>query len=741
MTHSKKYAFSGWPAYEHKVPVMIENKQHDYIMYGLQNEYPYYLLQMFKRSAKHNAIINGKVQYIIGKGWAVKEDAQLLARAKAEKFLTDINEYEDLNDLTDKLALDLEIFNGFAVAVTWAKDKKSIARLEHYPMQKVRVDKQDKWFQVADWYDALMIQKFPSGAQVERIPAFDPDNRVGKQLLYYRCYAPGVEHYPLPNYMGGLAWIEADVEVANFHINNLKNGFVASAILNLNNGVPEPEEQEEVERQVNRKFSGTNNAGRLIVNFNDDVSKAPTITTLQASDLDKQFDILNKTIQQEIFVAHNVVNPMLFGVKTEGQLGGRAELVEAYELFKNTYINDRQQKLERVINYLASFNSIDGLYLQPTEPITEQLSETVMSQVATKDELREKLGLPILQEEELGGARLVADAINALSPLVANKVLESMSPNEIRALAALPPKAEGQALPADAATGAEADPAAEQQMTNSVLRSLTGREYQGMMRIVRQFTQGKISKEQAALLLQNGYGLQPEEVNIMLGEDADPTTEFSADDDQEEMLKKVAALFGANESDYVVLSSTPMRFESDEQLVKSERMMFAVEPQNKALDKLILDYRDRNPRATVEQIAKAIDRPLADVAKRIQYLIDNNRYPVSRTIDQKTKDAPTSEPILEVRYKYNWAPEFKGKASKTTSRKFCQVMMDMASSGKLYTREDINQISAIMGYSVWTRRGGWYTVPNTDIRKPQCRHVWEQQLVMRKGNQLERVTE
>lgn len=686
MTHSKKYAFSGWPAYEHKVPVMIENKQHDYIMYGLQNEYPYYLLQMFKRSAKHNAIINGKVQYIIGKGWAVKEDAQLLARAKAEKFLTDINEYEDLNDLTDKLALDLEIFNGFAVAVTWAKDKKSIARLEHYPMQKVRVDKQDKWFQVADWYDALMIQKFPSGAQVERIPAFDPDNRVGKQLLYYRCYAPGVEHYPLPNYMGGLAWIEADVEVANFHINNLKNGFVASAILNLNNGVPEPEEQEEVERQVNRKFSGTNNAGRLIVNFNDDVTKAPTITTLQASDLDKQFDILNKTIQQEIFVAHNVVNPMLFGVKTEGQLGGRAELVEAYELFKNTYINDRQQKLERVINYLASFNSIDGLYLQPTEPITEQLSEQAYLQVATPDEVREKLGLPVAEKPE---AAQMSDEVPV----------------------------------------------------NDVLRKMSGREYQGMMRIVRQFTQGKITKQQAALLLKNGYGLDESSINIMLGSDEDPNTEFSGQDDNADMLEKVASLFGAHESDYVVLSSVAMRFESDEKLIESEKMMFAVEPENKELDEKILAYRKDNPRATVEQIAKGIDASLAAVARRIQYLISKDEYPIRRTIDQKTKDAPTSEPILEVRYKYNWAPEFKGKASKATSRKFCQVMMDMAASGKLYTREDINQISAIMGYSVWTRRGGWYTVPNTDIRKPQCRHVWEQQLVMRKGNQLERVTE
>lgn len=668
---SNKYSFMQWPSIEHKVPIMMENHQHDYIMYGLANEYPYYLLNMYKRSAKHNAIVNGKTQYIIGKGWTAKEDAGLVARAKAEKFMNNCNEYEDLNDLTEKLVLDLEIFNGFAVYVTWAKDKKSIARLEHCPMQKVRVDKNDKMFQVAEWYDAMMIQRFPSGEQVERVPAFDPTNRIGKQLFYYRCYSPGVEHYPLPQYLGGLAWIEADVEVANFHIQNLKNGFVASTLLNFNNGIPEPEEQLEIERQIRRKFTTTDNAGRIIVNFNDDPAKAPTIQTLVPSDLDKQFEMLNKTIQQEIFVAHNVVNPMLFGVKTEGQLGGRKELVEAYELFKNTYINDRQQKVERMVNYIASFNGVEGLLLQPTDPITEQLSEAAYMQVATPDEVREKLGLKVDEPD-----------------------------------------------PSQPAEMAEA---------NDNIKKLSGREYQNLQRIIREYNKGKLSLEQAKQLMKSGFALTEDDVTMLLGLNEQ---QFS-DDDQPELLEKVASMFGVQADGYEVLSSVPFRFESEEQLNASEQMMFAVEPKNEELDEKILAYRKDNPRATVEQIADGIKEPRAAVARRIQYLISKDLYPIKRTIDQKTE--ATTEPTLEVRYRYNWAPEFKGRATKATSRKFCQIMMDLAGSGKLYSRDDINQISAIMGYSVWARRGGWYTIPNTDTRRPQCRHVWEQQLVMKKA--------
>jgi hypothetical protein len=89
---------------------------------------------------------------------------------------------------------------------------------------------------------------------------------------------------------------------------------------------------------------------------------------------------------------------MLFGVKTEGQLGGRNELVEGYELFKATYVNDRVRKVERMINYLGSFNGVEGMELIPVEPITERLSEQALLQIMTQDELREKAGLQPLEK-------------------------------------------------------------------------------------------------------------------------------------------------------------------------------------------------------------------------------------------------------------------------------------------------------------------------------------------------------
>jgi len=701
---SIKQSFTQWLGIEHKVPVMLENKAGKYITYGALNEYPYYLLDNYRRSSKHNAIVNGKVNYIVGGGWQPGEKMTVEQQARYAKFFDGLSEHDDLNDITEKLVLDLELFNGFAVAVTWNK-MGTIAKMEHIPFEKIRVDKDERMFQVADWYDDAMVQLYPKIGDVEKIPAFDADNRIGKQLFYYRVYAAGVKSYPLPEYMGGLAWIEADVQVANFHNNNLRNNFWGGYLINFNNGIPTPEEQGDIERQIKRKFSGTDNAGRFVVTFNDDVSKAPTLEPLTPSDMDKQFEILNKAIQSEIFISHRVVNPMLFGVKTEGQLGGRQELVEAYELFKATYVNDRVRKVERMINYLGSFNGVEGMELIPVEPITERLSEQALLQIMTPEELREKAGLPALEKQP-------ADVVGP-----------NPQPDE--------------------------QPQTPAQLSNDNIKKLSGREYQNLMRIVRHYAQEKITLEMARTMLSAGFGLTPEEVNTLLGvqEQAfsepqwgeEDTEDYGWGEEEFKVLEVVASKFGSSSDEYVVMHSKPMRFDTD--LDDQVRQAFAeLGEEEKELDKKIEAYRKKNRDASVEEMAKEFGVSKAKVAKRVAYLITKDRYPIARAVDQIAEQGlpknikEVAEPVLEVRYKYAWAAGFSNK-DKRTSREFCKVMLDLADQGKVYTRDDIDGISNIMGYSVWNRRGGWYHTAS-GVNRPQCRHVWEQQLVIRKGNKI-----
>jgi DNA-binding Lrp family transcriptional regulator len=659
---TKPFAFT-WQPYQHKVPIFDERNGQDFISYGIDNDYPYYLLNLYRRSAKHNAIVNGKVGFILGKGWTSEEP-------NAAAFLdspTFPNAYDSLDDLTQKTTMDLEVFNGMALYVTWAKDG-TIATLEHCQFEKVRVNKRGDMFFVADWYSADMQRAFPSQDQIEKIPCFDPKNRIGKQLFYYKVYSPSVKTYPLPEYLGGTAYIELDIEIANFAINEIKNNFFPSIFINFPNGVPTPETQNDVEKTLFNKFGGSDNAGRVLINFSDGKDLAPSIDPIPLTDLPGRYLQIEKTVEQNIFVAHRVTSPMLFGVKTEGQLGGKNELVESYEIFKATYVESRVQCVEKNYNYLASFNAVAGLKLQSVEPVTEQLSEQALMQILTEDELREKAGYK--------------------------------------------PKAEVQP---------------DLQLESNALSGLSASQQDKMLRVVRKYSQGQMTKEQAAIMLA-GFGLPASQVDLFLGADDDHRTEFSSQE-----FESVAMAFGESAEDFEVLRSLPIRFNED----GSMRFEFEADAVNRPIDKKILAEIKRTGKVEADEISRKIEVPLEKVTERIQYLIEKGRITIENRIARISNEPDTDTKVeFEVRYRYDWRPEFKSSKPSKTSREFCQTLMKL---NKVYTRQDIDQMSAILGFSVWERRGGWYTLPGTDLARPSCRHVWNQQIVRRVGNKIQEV--
>ncbi len=382
----------------HTVPEFVEVRGKPWIYYGENNNYPDYLINLFNRSAKHNALVTGKKEYITGKGWLVNEaglNVEQLAQVTA--FAKQANVEESLEDILEKTALDLEIFGGFALEVIYTKGTGKVAEIYHIDFSKIRASHDASFYYFSnDW------SKYHQSLEDTGLKGFNPFNPAkptGTQLLYFKEYRPKLEVYPIPDYIGCIPYIEMDYEIANFHLNNIKNGFWGSFMINFNNGIPTDEQQRDLERMLKNKFTGSDNAGRFILNFSDDKTKSPDMLPMQLPDIDKQFTLLNDSVQQEIFTGHKITSPMLFGIKTAGQLGGRDELREASELFQNTYINHKQQLLSRVFNSLLEVNGIDTnpLKIIPSSPISWQVPDSVIATAMTKDEVRENIGLKPLQ--------------------------------------------------------------------------------------------------------------------------------------------------------------------------------------------------------------------------------------------------------------------------------------------------------------------------------------------------------
>ena len=387
-------------------PKSIEVNGADWIGYGdgeYKNNYPQYLIDLYNNSATNSAIINATASMIAGEDFIVEESENLEQYVALKKFLQAVNSQESAHELFVKLAFDLKLQGAYAINVIWSKDKTKIAELHHVPVEQVRIGtpdengKVDCYYLCSDWTQYRKKEYAP-----KHIAAFNMmDRSEGSQLLYAGLYSPAMELYHTPDYVASTNWIQIDNLTSDFHLNNITNGFSGSYFINFANGVPTREERVQIERQITKKFTGANNAGKFVLTFSDDANSKPEIIPIQVSDADKQYTVLNELCIQNIMIGHRVTSPMLLGVKTEGQLGGRNELLQAYELYMNSVVKPFQNTILKTFKKLLSVNGIAiPIYIQDVKPLNSMFDADTLKEVLTQDEIREELGYKPLEVDE-----------------------------------------------------------------------------------------------------------------------------------------------------------------------------------------------------------------------------------------------------------------------------------------------------------------------------------------------------
>ena len=370
---------------EAKQPEFKEKKGEGYIQYGDRNDYPNYLVDLFNKSAKHNAIIKSKVHYITANGWK--------GSPEAEPFIKKVNRMESLEELTRKVSLDAELFGGYYLEIIWSVTKQ-LAEIWHCDYTKVRTNKDNTQF----WYKEQWADR---NEKPMVYAAFNPANPVGKQILYVKEYRPNMGYYSLPGYFGALNYIESDIEVSKHVLGNAQTGFSASKLITLPNGEPSDEEKRNIEKRFTNRFSGSDGK-KFILAFVNDTQRKPIVDDLGTSDITKEdFGRVDSLIQTNIFSGHQITTPSIFGIAEAGKLGSRSEMRDGYEIFKNTYVNSKQMHLEGVFNMLFKYRGIEEpeLAIIPTEPIGFEFTENLLKEIAPKEWLLEKAGIDISKYE------------------------------------------------------------------------------------------------------------------------------------------------------------------------------------------------------------------------------------------------------------------------------------------------------------------------------------------------------
>jgi hypothetical protein len=362
-------------------PEVKEVKNKDWVEYGADNNYFQFLIDRYNGSATNNAAINGISQAIYGKGLNATD-----ANKKPDQYAQMISMFG--KDCVRKLSYDLKLMGQCAAQIIYSKDRKKIVKVEHFPIETLRAEKANEEGDVPAYYyfkDWTNIK--PSDTPL-RIPAFGM-SKEDIEILYIKPYKAGFYYYSPVDYQGGLQYCELEEEISNYHINNIMNGLAPSMLINFNNGTPNQEERQLLENKIASKFSGTSNAGKFILAFNDNAESKADITPVQLSDAHNQYQFLSTEATQKIMVAHRVVSPMLLGIKDNSGLGNNAEEIKtASLLMDNTVIRPFQELLIDSFDQILAYNDIAlNLYFVTLQPLEfTEVDTTIQSQEDIEEE-------------------------------------------------------------------------------------------------------------------------------------------------------------------------------------------------------------------------------------------------------------------------------------------------------------------------------------------------------------------
>jgi len=406
-------------------PVISENSRKGWVEYGEDNDYFQYLISRYNGSPTNNAVISGIIDMVFGKGLDATDSAknpqgylQLRKLIKDEELKKVVNDYYMLG-------------NG-AFQVIYNRDKSKIVEVYHMPVETLRAEKCNEEGEVEAYYYAYDWSEVRSKKGVERIPAFGYGEASDKvEILYFRPYRSGSYYYSPVDYQGALPYAELEGEIANYHINNIKNGLAPSMIVNFNNGVPPEEERDIIESQIKQKWSGSSNSGKFILAFNDSADTAASIEPVQLSEASAQYEFLSRESQQKVLVGHRITSPMLFGVKDQTGLGNNAdEIKTAFQLFDNSVIRPKQEQVIAALDKILAYNGISlNLYFKTLTPIEFTDTENVKSAEVLEEETGVKMSACTHDMPE--GYDSIADELVALGEEVDESIWELVDERDV----------------------------------------------------------------------------------------------------------------------------------------------------------------------------------------------------------------------------------------------------------------------------------------------------------------------
>jgi len=369
-----------------------------------QDDYFPIITDAYNTSTTNAAAIEGIADLIYGKG------------LYSESEVFDINFQKIISQkCVKKVAFDLKLYGNAAFQVIWNNDHTQIKKMYHVPVQNLRAEKIYDSIDVQNYYYCTDWADVKAQRMKRMIPAFGKSNEQ-MEILFIKDYSPSRFYYGLPDWVSALQFAFSEAELSNLHINNIENGFLPLVMVNMNNGVPAPEERDTIEAMIESKFTGTRNAGRFMVSFNDDPAVKPTVDIIQTENLHEKYQYVAEYAQDRILVAHRITSPLLFGIRTanNGFSSQSEEMMTAFSIMQTMTIQPFQQLIIEALSDALTFGGWGEdtqLYFEQLTPLAI-LSQTAEETGQTIDEVEEDVNSQMENPEEMEDRSVEVGDIN-----------------------------------------------------------------------------------------------------------------------------------------------------------------------------------------------------------------------------------------------------------------------------------------------------------------------------------------
>jgi hypothetical protein len=392
--------------------------QESWVRFGEGNLYPELLNQMYYSSPLHGAIVDFKTNAVIGGGFNIITD-KLTPQEKLDmySFEKKVNLKHTVKAVTRQLILHNRVY--FKL---YFGEKRKLIKIENVSPEKVRISPCRKYYYLSDDWSTRI--------DTEKIKPYHIACSDEIQLYCYEVKSVGQDYYPLPTYTSALNFAFLSGELSYFAKSNIQNSVFPSFAMMFPKR-PQSEEEKHMIKETIDRLKGAANAGKAVAFFANSADQLPKIESLPTNDNDKLFHEASALNTEQICFAHTI-DPILLGVRTSGSLGNGSDIKQAYVIFEKNVVMELRMQITTIFNELLTIAKIPADFTINNFQI---INETIV--------------------ELEGESSKTNDALNTLSPLVATKVLETMTINEIRALASLPPVDGGDVTQAAATAAAQ----------------------------------------------------------------------------------------------------------------------------------------------------------------------------------------------------------------------------------------------------------------------------------------------